>query len=396
MNASFRGPLSGLRVLEFGQIAAGPFAGSLLADLGADVVKVEKPVGGDDLRQWPPLTEGIDGERYSENFASINRNKRSLCADLKNPADVARLLSLCTRVDVLIENYRPGVLARLGLGYDDVHALAPRLVYCSVNGYGQDGPYSRKGAFDATIQAMSGVMSVTGEADRPPVKCGVPIGDFGTGLYAAFCMTAALLRARESGQGAFIDCSMLGAMLGIAALQTSEYFGTGRAPRARGSAHPRSAPYQVFEAKDAPFMVAAGNDKLWHDVCDVVGLPDLKHDPRFQSHSARASNQAALEALLQPVFRTRDKAAWLTELDARGVPCAPINSYADILDDPHVAGKRWVRDMELPNGARTRTTAFPMEMSDYAFDVYRPPPRLGEHTEEVFTEWSTPPRGGHA
>ena len=374
--------LAGLRVLEFGQIAAGPFAGSLLADLGADVVKVEKPDGGDDMRRWPPLSDG-----YSENFASINRNKRSIAIDLKDAAQVDRLKRLCGRADAIIENYRPGVLERLGLGYEALRAASPRLVYCSINGYGHVGPYAAKGAFDATIQGMSGVMSVTGEPDGPPVKCGVPLGDFGAGLYGAFCITSAILRARETGEGAFIDCSMLGGLLGMAALQTSEYFGTGAAPRRLGSAHPRAAPYQGFQASDAPFMIAAGNDKLWMAVCDAVGMPQLKSDPRFETNTLRAKNQKLLEPILQREFSKRSKSEWLQELDRRGVPCAPINTYAEVLDDPHVRVARLVRDMTLPNGHQTRTVAFPMKISGYEFSVYRDPPLLGEHNDEVFAEW---------
>ena len=374
--------LAGLRVLEFGQIAAGPFAGSLLADLGADVVKVEKPDGGDDMRRWPPVSDG-----YSENFASINRNKRSIAIDLKDARQVDRLKRLCGRADAIIENYRPGVLERLGLGYAALRAASPRLVYCSINGYGHVGPYAAKGAFDATIQGMSGVMSVTGEPDGPPVKCGVPLGDFGAGLYGAFCITSAILRARETGEGAFIDCSMLAGLLGMAALQTSEYFGTGAAPRRLGSAHPRAAPYQGFQASDAPFMIAAGNDKLWMAVCDAVGMPQLKSDPRFETNALRAKNQKLLEPILQREFSKRSKSEWLEELDRRGVPCAPINTYAEVLDDPHVRAARLVRDMTLPNGRKTRTVAFPMKISGYEFSVYRAPPLLGEHNEEVFAEW---------
>jgi crotonobetainyl-CoA:carnitine CoA-transferase CaiB-like acyl-CoA transferase len=381
-----RGPLSGLKVLEFGQIAAGPFAGSLLADLGADVVKVEKPDGGDDMRRWPPVSEGPQGG-YSENFASINRNKRSIVADLKDPSQVEGLKRLCEKADALIENYRPGVLERLGLGYEALRAVAPRLVYCSINGYGHQGPYATKGAFDATIQGISGVMSVTGEPGGPPVKCGVPLGDFGAGLYGAFCISASVLRARATGHGAFIDCSMLGGLLGMAALQTSEYFGNGVAPGRLGSAHPRSAPYQGFQASDAPFMLAAGNDKLWLSVCDTVDLPALKSDPRFETNALRAKNQKALEAILQQAFATRTMAEWLQALDARGVPCAPINDYAAILDDPHVRATNLVRKMSLPNGHTTKTVAFPMQISGYEFSVYRDPPRLGEHNEEVYAEW---------
>jgi len=381
------GPLAGLRVLEFGQIAAGPFAGSLLADLGADVVKVEKPDGGDDMRRWPPLSAGPAGAPYSENFASVNRNKRSLAADLKDAAHVARLKKLCAKADAIIENFRPGVLDRLGLGYRALSAISPKLVYCSINGYGHTGPYAAKGAFDATVQGMSGVMSVTGEPGGPPVKCGVPLGDFGAGLYAAFCITAALLKARETGRGAFIDCSMLAGLLGVAALQTSEYFGTGKAPKRLGSAHPRAAPYQGFQASDAPFMIAAGNDKLWADVCKAVGMPQLRIDPRFETNALRAKNQQELATILQPAFSRRTKAEWLAEFDRRGVPCAPINTYPEILNDPHVQATRLVRDMRLPNGKHTKTVAFPMKITGYEFAVYRDPPALGAHNEEVFAEW---------
>jgi len=381
------GPLAGIKVLEFGQIAAGPFAGSLLADLGADVVKVERPDGGDDMRRWPPLNEGPRGERYSENFASINRNKRSITVDLKDVQQVERLKRLCAKADVLIENYRPGVLERLGLGHAALRAASPRLVYCSISGYGHSGPYAERGAFDATMQGISGVMSVTGEADGPPVKCGVPLGDFGAGLYAAFCIVSAILRAHETGEGAFIDCSMLAGLLGMAALQTSEYFGTGKAPKRLGSAHPRAAPYQGFQASDAPFMIAAGNDKLWLSVCDVVGLPELKSDARFETGALRAANQKALEALLQREFSKRPKAEWLAEFDKHGVPCAPINNYAEVLDDAQVRATRLVRDMTLPNGRATKTIAFPMSVSGHEFSVYRSSPLLGEHNEEVFSQW---------
>ena len=209
------GPLEGLRVLEFGQIAAGPFLGMLLADLGADVVKVERPGAGDGMRDWPPLMGENEDDRFSANFASLNRNKRSIAVDLKDPADVARLRSLCGRADIIVENFRPGVLRRLGLGYEDLREHNPRLVYCSISGYGQIGPDSQKGAFDVTVQAISGVMSVTGEGDRPPSKCGVPIGDFCAGLYAAYSIMAALRRAESTGLGAQIDCSMLGSLLGM-------------------------------------------------------------------------------------------------------------------------------------------------------------------------------------
>lgn len=380
-------PLAGLKVLEFGQIAAGPFAGSLLADLGADVVKIERPDGGDGMRAWPPFSRAADGAAFSENFASLNRNKRSLAADLKSESGIALLRRLAAKADVMIENFRPGVMARLGLGYEALAADNPGLVYCSISGYGQSGPYAEKGAFDVTVQAISGVMSVTGEEGGAPVKCGVPIGDFCAGLYAAYTILAALIRRRATGKGAYIDCSMVGSLIGIAALQTSEYFGTGKPPRRMGSAHPRNAPYQAFHAQDGYFVIAAGNDRLWQEVCEAVGRPDIAYDPRFKTQELRARNQAELVAILQPLFACRTAAQWLEEMDRRGVPCAPINNYAQILSDPHVEAMGLVRLLVLPNGVRTRTTAYPVFLSDYAFEIFRPPPELGEHTGEVCQDW---------
>ena len=374
------GPLSGIRVLEFGQIAAGPFCA---------MVKVEKPDGGDDMRRWPPMTEGPDASagRYSENFASVNRNKRSIAVDLKDAAAVARLRRLAAVADVVVENFRPGVLDRLGLGYDALRAQNPKLVYTSLTGYGQTGPYAGRGAFDVTIQAASGLMSVTGEPGRPAVKAGVPVGDFVAGLYAAYTPLAAVMAARASGQGTRVDCSMLGGLLGIAQLQTSEFFGTGRIPQPLGSAHPRNAPYRGFNASDAPFVIAAGNDKLWHSVCEAVGLDALKGDARFTTQEQRARNQAELFDLLQPVFGTKPVAYWLAEFDRRGVPYAPINDYAEILDDPQVAHLGLVHPMTLPNGRQTRTVGFPVQVGGFDFRVYRQPPALGEHDEEVEREW---------
>ena len=382
-----KGPLDGVRVLEIGQIAAGPFTGSLLADLGADVVKVENPKGGDGMRGWPPLSAKDGGPEYSENFASLNRNKRSITVDFKDADGVRRFKDLAGKADVVIENYRAGVLPRLGLGYEDLKAINPRLVYCSISGYGQKGPYAEKGAFDVTVQGMSGLMSVTGEDGRPPVKCGVPVADFSAGLYAAYTITALLMRARETGEGGYIDCSMLGALIGVAALQTSEYFGTGKGGRRIGSAHPRNAPYQAFRAKDDYFIIAAGNEDLWRGVAEAVGMPELIRDPRFSTQIERARNQTALAQILEPKFQTRPAKYWLAEMDRRGVPCAPINSYPTILSDPHVEAMGLVRPLTLPNGVKTRTTAFPMSISGYAFDVRLPPPPLGAHTEEVEAEW---------
>src|SRR6185437_4754825 len=249
--------LEGVRVIEICNVAAGPFCGMLLADMGADVVKIEHPEGGDSLRSWPPITDG-----FSENFAALNRNKRSITLNLKDADDVRLAKALIGDSDVLIENNRPGVMERLGLGYAACSGINSRLLYCSISAYGQSGPRSQEGGFDLTLQAMSGIMSITGEPGGAPVKCGVPLADFSAGLYAAFSIASALRGVANTGVGTHIDVPMLGATLAIAALQTSEYFGTGRDPVKLGSAHPRNAPYQAFKARDTWFGMAAGNNAL--------------------------------------------------------------------------------------------------------------------------------------
>jgi succinate---hydroxymethylglutarate CoA-transferase len=380
-------PLANVRVLELGQIAAGPFTASLLADLGADVVKIERPDGGDGMRQWPPLSKTEDGGVFSENFASVNRNKRSVALDLKSPDDIALLKSLVAKTDILIENYRPGVLSRLGLGYDDLNAVNPKMIYCSISGYGQTGPYASKGAFDVTVQAIAGIMSVTGEPGEPPVKCGVPIGDFCAGLYAGFSILAMLRKAEQTGQGAHIDCSMLGSLLGASALQTSEFFGNQIPPERLGSAHPRNAPYQAFEGADTHFVIAAGNDKLWHEVCTAVGMDELASDARFLTQADRAKNQTILVDILAPVFKSRSAADWLEEMDGRNVPCAPINDFAEILCDPHVQHMGLVKSLDLPNGAKTSSVAFPIAITGVDTSRMQPPPALGAHNDEIIADW---------
>ena len=385
--SAFTKPLSGLRVLEFGQIAAGPFAGCLLADLGADVVKVENPIGGDGMRGWPPLSEDDNGVLFSENFASVNRNKRSIALDLKNPKDLDSIKGLARVADVIIENYRAGVLSRLGLGYDTLKELNPRLVYCSITGFGQHGPYADRGAYDVTVQAASGLMSITGHKGAPPVKCGVPVADFSAGLYGAFTTLAAVMRSRETGQGSYIDCSMLGALLGISALQTSEYFGTGRSIEPMGSAHPRNAPYQAFKAKDEYFVVAAGNEVLWKKLTEAIGMPELADDVRFGTQSDRVKNQVELCRILESQFSNQSAEYWIRELDRWSVPCSPINNYGKILGDPQTEAMGLVRPLRLPNGVETKTVIFPINVSECDVEIYREPPVLGAHNEEVFQEW---------
>ncbi|MEW9702701.1 CaiB/BaiF CoA transferase family protein [Paenibacillus sp. SI8] len=382
-----QGPLAGIKVLEFGQIAAGPFAGLLFADLGADVVKVERPDVGDSMREWPPFFSNEEGEGYSSNFSSLNRNKRSIAVDFKSPEQLTRLQELCAKADVIVENYRPGVLKKFGLGYETLVKSNPKLVYCSISGYGQEGVYSQKGAFDVTIQAISGLMSVTGEEQGEPVKCGVPVADFVAGLYGAYSVVAAVHQASQSGKGSYIDCSMLGSVLGISALQTSEYYGNGTAPKRLGSAHPRNAPYQGYHGIDKPFVIAAGNDKLWREVCDAVELPTLADDPRFANQTLRARHQKELALLLQEVFSLKTAGEWLDIFDRRGVPCAPINTFEDILNDKAVAESGLLHELQLPNQTSTTTVGYPVKLSGYHFQIYRQPPLKGEHTAELFDEW---------
>ncbi len=378
--------LAGLRVLEFGHIAAVPFCGMLLADLGADVVKIEAPQG-DGLRTWPPSAEDAAGESFSLNFASLNRGKRSIVADLKDSGQLARVRGLCSQSDVIIENYRPGVLDRLGVGFDDVAKLQKSIVYCSISGYGQRGAYAKRGAFDVVVQGASGLMSVTGEPEGPPVKCGVPVADFTAGLYAAYTILAARGDALREQRAVHLDCSMLDCLLGISALQTSEYWGTGIAPRRLGSAHPRNAPYQAFDASDAQIIVAAGNDDLWREVCEATGKLELLQDPRFAGITQRAKNQTTLAAILQEVLCTRTAREWLDEFERRGVPSGPMNSFADILDDPTLISSGLIQQMPVPVAGATKTIAYPVQLNGDRVRASRPPPRLGEHSEEVFAEW---------
>ena len=370
--------LEGVRVIEVCNVAAGPFCAMLLADMGADVVKLEHPEGGDTLRAWPPLSDG-----YSENFASLNRNKRSVTLNLKSPEDVAVAKALMSEADVVIENNRPGVMDRLGLGYAHLKDANPRLLYCSISAYGQTGPRAQEGGFDLTVQAMSGIMSITGEPDGAPVKCGVPLADFASGLYGAFAIVSELLRVRASGKGAHIDVSMLGATLGIAALQTSEYFGSGRDPQKLGSAHPRNAPYQAFKARDTYFGMAAGNNALWASVCKVMQHPEWREDARFLNTGDRARNQVELRDLLEAEFAAHDAQHWIAEFRGAGVPCAPINSYSEVLADPQVTHMGWVQPLTLPNGVTTQTFVSPIRLSGHNLPVRLAPPALGEHTEEV-------------
>lgn len=370
-------PLAGLKVVEFCQVAAGPFCGMLLADFGAQVVKVEPPEG-DAMRQWPPVSGG-----YSENFASLNRGKQSVALDLKSPADRDFARALVLEADVLVENNRPGVMQRLGLGWDWFAPRKPALVYCSISAFGQVGPRATEGGFDLTLQAASGVMSVTGEEGGAPVKCGVPICDFTAGLYAAYAIAARVAAIRAGAPGGTIDVPMFATTLAVGALQTSEYFGTGRNPRKLGSAHPRNAPYQAYRAADGWFAIAAGNNRLWQAVCEAVGAPEWAGEARFATTTLRAANQAALKEMLESRFAAAPAAQWLERFRTAGVPCAPINGYAEALADPQAAHLGLVIPATLPGGHSTRTVGCPVRLDGEAVAVNATFPALGEHGEAL-------------
>jgi len=370
--------LKGITVIEICNVAAGPYCGMLLADMGADVIKVENPQGGDALRSWAPITQG-----YSENFASLNRNKRSVTLNLKDENDRQKLYTLVETADVLLENNRPGVMQRLGLDYDTLRQINPRLVMCSISAYGQTGPRAKEGGFDLTLQAMSGLMSVTGEPGGAPIKCGVPVCDFAAGLYGAFAISSALHSVKRDGQGTHIDVSMLGASIGIAALQTSQYFGTGKDPEPLGSAHPRNAPYQIFQCKDGHFGLAAGNNSLWHAVCNVIDRPELVDDKRFLNPTDRAENQHALKELLEAIFLHDTADTWLQRFSEAGVPCAPLNTYSMVLADKQVEHMNWVQDLTLPNGVNTKTVVSPLRFDNQTSRIARRPPQLGEHNDDL-------------
>ncbi len=372
-------PLAGVKVVEICNVAAGPFCGMLLADLGAEVIKIENPIGGDTMRAWPPHT-GPTADTFSENFASLNRNKQSVSLDLKSPEGKVAALALASRADVLVENNRPGVLERLGLGFEHIRSINPRIIYCSISAYGQRGPRAAEGGFDVTVQAISGIMSVTGEVGGSPVKAGIPISDFSAGLYASYAISAQLRRTAETGTGVHIDVPMVGTSLAFAALQTSEYFGSGNDPVKLGSAHPRNAPYQAFRARDDYFVMAAGTDSLWHKVCQLLDREHLLEDPRFTSTVLRAKHQIELKAILEKVFAQYDARHLIMLFTDGGVPCVPINTYSAAVRDQQVEFMGWVEDLTLPNGVKTKTIGFPLRFDGAAPPIRLGPPKLGQHS----------------
>lgn len=377
-------PLTGIRILDFSRVLAGPFATMLLADLGAEVLKIES-LQGDDTRQWGPPWYGAGDDRQSAYFLSVNRNKRSLALNLKTAEGQAIARRLAAESQLLIENFRPGGMDGFGLGYDALSAVHPSLVYASLTGYGQSGPYAEQPGYDFVIQGQSGMMSITGPADGEPHKLGVAISDVIAGLFAAVSMLGALRHAEASGQGQRLDIALFDTSIAALVNVVSNAL-VSRQPTARyGNAHPSIVPYQPFTASDRSFTVAVGNDRQFAALCRIAGHPEWAADPRFASNPARVEHRDALIALLDPVFRQRAADAWVSELLAAGVPSGPINDVAAVLDDPQVAARGLIHEVDLL-GDTLRLIGPAVGFSATPPAVYAPPPLLGEHSDAILRE----------
>lgn len=376
-------PLSHLRVLDVSQVMAGPFCTMLLADMGADVVKIEPPGTGDQTRGAMGFKMKGDD---SMGFLNMNRNKRSVTLNLKSAAGRGALHKLAETADILVENYRPGVMKKLGCGYEAIREVNPRLVYASISGFGQSGPWADRPGFDLMAQAMSGVMSVTGYPGGPPVKCGVPVADIGCALFATYAILSAYVGQTKTGQGQYVDASLFDAALAFSIWDTSEYWGTGREPTPVGTSNKMSAPYQAVRAADGYFVMGATNQKLWHRLCETLDRPELRDDPRFVDNPARLANREALIVELEKSFTTRPAADWERELLAAGIPAGRLNTYPEAFDSEH--GRHRQMRMEIPHPVEgsVPNIGFPVKMSATPPQVRRHPPLLGEHTDEVLAE----------
>ena len=376
------GALHGVRVLELTQVMAGPFCGQVLADMGADVVKVEPP-GGDSTRR--SLGFRMRGEDTAA-FLVVNRNKRSLALDLNEEDHRAVFHRLVRDADVVLENYRPGVAARLGADWETLRELDPRLVYASISGFGQTGAYAMRPGYDLIAQGLSGVMSVTGEPDGEPVKCGVPVGDLAAGLFCAVAIVSALHARDRIGQGQMIDTSLFEGALALSIWETAELWATGRVPHPLGSAHRLTAPYQALRTRDGHLTVGGNDQRLWEKLCRAVGREDLVDDPRFATNDARMENRPAIVAELESALAARGTAEWVEALIEAGVPCGPIHDYAEVFADPHTQAREMEVTLEHPVEGTIRALGVPVKLSATPGAVRRPAPLLGQHTEEVLRE----------
>jgi len=373
-------PLEGIRVVDLSRVLAGPYCSMLLADLGAEVLKVEEPPVGDEARRVGPFIEG-----ESAYFMSINRGKKSITLNLKNPRGKAILIELVKRSQVLLENFRPGTMRKLGLHYEALKEVNPRLVYASCSGFGQTGPYAERGAYDIIIQGMGGIMSITGEAGRPPVRVGVSIGDLAAGLFTTIGILAALQALQKTGQGQFVDVGMLDCQVALLEHAIIRYTTTGEVPGPLGSRHPSIAPFEAFEAKDGYIVLGVGTNH-WERFCKMLGREDLLHDPRFATNALRAEHYTVLKPILAEILQTRTVAEWLRDMEKAGIPCGPINAVDQVVGDPQVKAREMIVEVEHQTGGKVRMAGIPIKLSSTPGGIQGSAPLLGEHTEKVLTQ----------
>ncbi len=384
------GPLSHIRVLDLTRVLAGPWAGQNLADLGAEVIKVERPKTGDDSRAFgPPWLNDAHGKQTGESayFTCANRGKKSITVNLSQPAGQRIVSALAAQCDVLLENYKVGDLARYGLGYDDLKQVNPRLVYCSVTGFGQTGPYRERPGYDFMIQGMGGLMSITGERDDAPgggpQKAGIPIADIMTGMYATIAVCAALAHRAETGVGQHLDLALLDSLVAVLANQGANYLATGASPERLGNAHPNIVPYQTFKTADGDMIVACGNDNLFRKFCQVASCTQLADDPRFATNGVRVEHRAELAAILAEIMAKRPTREWVERLEAAGVPNGPINTVAQVFQEPQAIARGLQFELPHPLAGKVSLVRSPMRFSATPVEHNRPPPVLGEHTDEI-------------
>jgi crotonobetainyl-CoA:carnitine CoA-transferase CaiB-like acyl-CoA transferase len=381
-------PLRHLRVLDISQVMAGPFCGMLLGDMGADVIKIEPPGSGDQTRRAMGFKlKGSD----SLGFINMNRNKRSMVLNLKTEAGREVFYQLVGTADVLLENYRPGVTARLGIDYETLKALNPRLIYASISGFGQTGPWSQRPGFDLIAQAMGGIMSITGDPGGPPAKSGVPVADIGCALLALYAILSAYIGRLETGEGQYIDASLFEAAIAFAVWDISEFWGTGKVPQKLGTANRMSAPYQAVRASDGYFVMGANNSKLWRSLCELINRPDLLEDSRFSSIADRLANRIALIEELEKTLVTRPAEHWVEQMLAVGIPAGPIYDYAQALDNDHARHRNIIMEIDHPVEGKVRSIGFPVKLSGTPQQLRMPPPLLGAHTEEILAELGVGP-----
>jgi crotonobetainyl-CoA:carnitine CoA-transferase CaiB-like acyl-CoA transferase len=379
------GPLAGIKVLDLSRVLAGPWCGQMLGDLGAEVIKVEQPGQGDDTRKWgPPFLP--DGSRDSAYYLCANRNKRSIAIDISKPAGQALVCQLAAQADIVLENFRVGGLAKYGLDYPALKAVKPDLIYCSITGFGQTGPDKDKGGYDFLIQGLSGLMSVTGAADGPPTKVGIPVSDLTTGLYATISVLAALQHRNRTGEGQQIDLALLDAQVAMLANQGSNWLNGGAEPRRMGNQHPTIVPYQDFACTDGSIIIALGNDRQYRDLTKVLGLPELAEDPRFALSVNRSDNRDALFALINPAIAQWKSADLLAALDAAKLPCGRINSVPEALSNPQIAARGLVQEIARDDGTPVRFIGFPAQFSESPASYRHAPPRSAQDTRAVLKE----------